>query len=67
VNRTQDQLNRDLDAADRLDALLDSITGTATAGYHGLTHRRDVTCNSEQRNGDAPGSDDSQPAGLPTC
>ena len=38
----QDQLDRDLSDADRLDALLDSVTGTATGGYHGLTYRRDV-------------------------
>lgn len=67
MNRTQYQLDYDLDAADRLDALLDGVTGTATAGYHGLTHRRDYECNSEPKNGDANVSDDSRPADSPTC
>jgi hypothetical protein len=66
VNRTQDQFDRDLDAADRLDSLLDGLTGTATAGYHGLTHRRDIPCNSEQANGERQGSDDSPRPDSPT-
>lgn len=66
MNTSRYQLDADLDAADRLDSLIDALTGTATAGYHGLTHRRDHECCSEPKTGDDSDSADSQQADLPT-
>jgi hypothetical protein len=39
----------------------------ALMGAQQGNYKRDVTCNNEQRSGDAQDSDDSPPADSPTC